>query len=249
MALLVNQAWSIQDGDCQGATASAASLLARDVVVVEAVPEDEVPALPDEEAMLVKQAFEQRRREFAAGRFCARAALLRLDRSVGFVGRRYDGSPDWPTGIVGSITHTKDYVAAAVALSSSYLGIGIDAEAAVPLPQSVARKVLTSKERLMCSSHDLTVKRLMETVMFSAKESTYKAWGTFAGARCGIRDVEIEIDESLRTFRATVSNAGEQLCILNGRFTLSKRCIVTTVVVPRGGSDSNARGFYAGHSW
>ena len=69
----------------------------------------------------------QREEEFQMGRFCAEKALQRLDPALPTrVSKNEDGSPRWPDGIVGSITHTQGFVSAAVARLQDYLGLGLD---------------------------------------------------------------------------------------------------------------------------
>ena len=46
------------------------------------------------------------------------------------VRRGADRAPQWPAGLVGSITHTVGYSAAVVARQGSLLSLGIDAESA-----------------------------------------------------------------------------------------------------------------------
>jgi 4'-phosphopantetheinyl transferase EntD len=58
-----------------------------------------------EEITLVARATEKRRREFTAGRECARAALAGLGLAAVPILRGYRGAPQWPDGVVGSITH------------------------------------------------------------------------------------------------------------------------------------------------
>src|ERR1041385_6463005 len=73
------------------------------------------------------RAVEMRRAEYVAGRYCALQALKQagLPASVpGSEGRL----PVWPHAIVGSITHKKGFVSAAVAPASRLAGIGIDCE-------------------------------------------------------------------------------------------------------------------------
>ena len=73
-----------------------------------------VPLHPQEEE-LVAQAAPKRRRDFALGRACARAALSDLGQPDAVIGQGENGAPLWPAGVVGSITHTKGYAAALVA--------------------------------------------------------------------------------------------------------------------------------------
>src|ERR1700761_3617241 len=74
----------------------------------------DVTLFPDEEALLGR-AVEKRRREFAAGRGCARRALAALGLPPAPLLPGEGGAPRWPDGVVGSITHCAGYAAAAVA--------------------------------------------------------------------------------------------------------------------------------------
>ncbi|MGD0128080.1 MAG: hypothetical protein ABSF46_22185 [Terriglobia bacterium] len=84
--------------------------------------------LLQEEEVSVLRAVPKRRREFAAGRCCAHAALRQLEVKHSPLPSRSDRTPAWPPLVVGSITHTSGYTAAAAALKYHILGIGIDAE-------------------------------------------------------------------------------------------------------------------------
>ena len=90
------------------------TLLAGPIEVVELRGGEPDPLLPAERAAL-GQVVDGRRRDFAAGRHCARRALARLVGSPEPILSGPDREPVWPQGIVGSITHCDGYRAAAVA--------------------------------------------------------------------------------------------------------------------------------------
>src|SRR5580692_7617313 len=69
-----------------------------------------------------------RRAEFVAGRLCAREALAALGAPSTRVPRGIDGAPEWPTGFVGSISHTAELAFAAVAPAAEARGLGLDVE-------------------------------------------------------------------------------------------------------------------------
>lgn len=127
------------------------------------------------------------RDEFAAARGCARAALARLHDSWGQVAipRQDDGAPQWPQGVVGSISHCTGLRVAAVAFDAHVAALGIDVELARPLPPEVADYVLDSSERRL-----LAAAGAVDTVGFSLKEALFKArwpqtrqWLDFTDAR------------------------------------------------------------------
>jgi len=58
-----------------------------------------------------------------------------------------DRRPQWPEEIVGSITHTAGFSAAAVGQRSRFAGIGIDAERVGSVTRDVWDQVLLPDER------------------------------------------------------------------------------------------------------
>src|SRR5438132_715206 len=109
------------------------------VVVVEATQAEWDSQLLPEEARLVATAVGRRRREFAAGRACARLALGRLGFPEAPLLSGPDRAPVWPEAAVGSITHCPGYCAAAVARRGAVRSLGIDAELHQPLRDADAR--------------------------------------------------------------------------------------------------------------
>ena len=73
-------------------------------------------------------ATEHRRNEFAAGRLLAHYLLKRHFGNDEMVRRGKMGAPQWPAGIVGSISHSNGQVAVALSTSSQYKSLGIDME-------------------------------------------------------------------------------------------------------------------------
>src|SRR5690242_12311145 len=82
------------------------------VAAAESFGDDPAAELFPQEFDSIARATELRRKEFATGRACARAALARLGRPSAAVLRGPGGAPQWPEGVVGSITHCVGYRAA-----------------------------------------------------------------------------------------------------------------------------------------
>jgi enterobactin synthetase component D len=120
----------------------------------------------------------ERIREFLAGRRCAAAALrdagaASLDVKVG--PRR---EPLWPSGYVGSITHSRSFVFAAVGRRAEVASVGVDSEPILDLVSlaSVASLTFHPAER------ERVAGRLdLATAVFSAKESLFKCLYPLAG--------------------------------------------------------------------
>lgn len=127
---------------------------------------DESLIAPEDKA--VARAVDARKREFARGRACARAALRSLGVSPLPVEVGTGRQPVWPRGFVGSITHGGGVIAAAVASTDHILALGIDIESTDPLPDSVRRAVVQPEDRLGDTEE-------ADKCVFSAKESVFKA--------------------------------------------------------------------------
>ena len=166
-------------------------------------------ALCDDEQAFISNSVTKRQLEFAAGRTCARNALTGLGVMPQPILRGSSRQPLWPSGIVGSITHCNGYCAAAVAFRSSMLGIGIDAEPNQLLPSSVYDHIFDNDEIPSESPRSgLCVDRLL----FSIKESIFKAWFPITGIWLDFKEVKVSIDLSSGIFRAKLlKSRGEEL--------------------------------------
>ena len=157
------------------------------------------PYAVEREAM--ERAVPSRRAEFVTGRSVARAALAELGVPAGPIARRPDRAPDWPPGIVGSITHTRGLCAAVVArhrgVLAPPLGLGIDVEVDAVIDDAVVQRVLTTRERAALGAST----GRDAVVAFSAKESLFKAINPLTGVWLEANDVEVELtrDDHLGT--------------------------------------------------
>lgn len=203
-------------------------LLPREVVSVEAF-EDIVGERPhpDEES-LIAGAMEKRRREFTTARRCARDALAGLgcERSAIFAGRKRE--PVWPVGVVGSITHCDGYRAAVCVRRPVLSSVGIDAEPHEPLPSGVLKSVTVPEERTALDALRLVDPSIhWDKLLFSAKESVYKALYPLAQRWLGFEDAAVSFDHA-GTFRARVLVEGP-ISELSGRFLVRQGLVLTAV--------------------
>ncbi|MEU1626511.1 4'-phosphopantetheinyl transferase superfamily protein [Streptomyces sp. NPDC020096] len=205
-------------------------------------PEGAGALLPQEEAVLVRSVA-KRRREFAGTRSCARRALavLGVPPTPILPGER--GAPRWPTGIVGSMTHRQGYCAAAVAYGTDLLAIGIDAEPDEPLPRQVRDTVVLSAERGWAvpgaAGPDSGVAVCRDRLLFSAKESVYKAWFPLTGRPLGFRDALVEPvaagasgEFRVRLLVPAPMVGGRPLPSFTGYWLVRDGLILTAVTVP-----------------
>ncbi len=219
------------------------SLFPQEVVALEATEEMwSGPLLPDEEACLSPRAVLKRRREFTAGRVCARAALRRLG-VVDFPLRAApDRMPLWPPGIVGSLSHCGDCCGVAVAREGAVAGLGLDVERARPLEDRVVAVVCSEKERVRIATLRGMPAGLGAMAVFCAKESAYKCHYPLARTFLDFHDVEIDLDPGRGTFTATILKARNQagcavppgVRVLRGRFAWNDAhvCAGVTLTAP-----------------
>ena len=192
---------------------------------------------PEEEALLTR-AVDKRRREFTTARHCARQALARLGVAPAPILPGLRGAPQWPEGVVGSITHCAGYRAAAVGPATALATVGIDAEPHDGLPDGVLRTIARGPEeahlRDLAARHPGTH---WDRLLFCAKEATYKAWFPLMREWLGFEDAEVTIDPGARTFtsRLLVAGpvvAGRRLDRFAGRFTTTPALIATAIAIP-----------------
>jgi len=181
------------------------------------------------EAAAVATADPLRRAEFAAGRAVARTALARLGVPAGPVLPGRAGEPRWPDGVVGSITHCPGYRACAVALARDVAAIGIDAEPCLALAGGLLESVAGAAERAWLAELSAASPGIpWDRVLFSAKESAYKAWYPYTGQRPGLRSATVQISAA-----GTFTAGGLPGAELTGRWLAGSGLILTAASVPR----------------
>jgi 4'-phosphopantetheinyl transferase EntD len=221
-------------------------LLPHGVVVVEAledVPGE--PSFPGEE-FLVVNSVESRRREFITARRCAREALAKLGYEPVPISAGRKREPLWPAGLVGSITHTTGFRAAAVASRSFLASIGIDTEQDERLPDGIEKAISVPGEPEMLAELSRAFPAThWSRLLFSAKESVYKAWYPLTGRQLGFEDARLSIDP-VGTFAAKLlvdgarTDGGPPLVELRGRFVVAHGLVATAVTVPSAYADARS---------
>ncbi|UXY24896.1 4'-phosphopantetheinyl transferase superfamily protein (plasmid) [Streptomyces cynarae] len=191
-----------------------------------------------EEERLVSSAVEARRKEFATVRMCARSALADIGMPPAPLLPGPQGAPIWPAGVVGSMTHCTGYRAAAVARAHDMQAVGVDAEPNAPLPDGLLALVTVSAERswlpeARASRPDVAWDR----VLFSLKESVYKAWYPLTRRVLDFGDIEARIDIGGGSFTATLrvpapTPGGARHPALEGGWLVRDGLIITATSVP-----------------
>ncbi|HEX6376096.1 MAG TPA: 4'-phosphopantetheinyl transferase superfamily protein [Allosphingosinicella sp.] len=146
------------------------------------------------EAGWMADAVEARRREFAAGRACARQALARLGVSDAGLGRSPDRSPIWPAGVVGSISHSRGFCVAVAARQRDVAALGMDVETAGPLEAGVEAMVCSAGELDALADQAGPLRSAGSKLLFCGKEALYKAYYPRHRTFLGFHDVEMAVD-------------------------------------------------------
>ncbi|MFF1640475.1 4'-phosphopantetheinyl transferase [Streptomyces sp. NPDC058246] len=223
-------------------------LLPESVVAVESYGDDgaEGAILYPEELALLTRAVEKRRREFTTVRACARRAMEKLGVPPGPVLPGERGAPQWPQGVIGSMTHCEGYSAAALARATDLASLGMDAEPHLALPEGVLDAVALPTEvgrldRLGAENPTVHWDRLL----FSAKESVYKAWFPLTRKWLDFSEADIDIVQGPASGGTALSGRfraqllvpgplvdGERVGAFDGRWTVQRGLLATVVTVP-----------------
>jgi len=198
---------------------------------------------PEEEAV-VARSVEKRRREFTTVRVCARAALARLGLPPAAVVPGPRGEPQWPPGVVGSMTHCDGYRAAAVARSHDLVAIGIDAEPNQPVSGGVLEAVSVAEERAWIARlRVVEPSTAWDRLLFCAKEAVYKAWFPLTGQPLEFEEARVTVDPTTRRFTARLLRRGagpddRWPTELAGRWLVGRGLVVTAIAIPPTARDS-----------
>ncbi|WP_042429494.1 4'-phosphopantetheinyl transferase family protein [Streptacidiphilus anmyonensis] len=209
------------------------------VTVDESRAQDEPVELFPAEVEHIAHSVPRRQQEFRAVRACARRALAALGLAPVPLVPGPRGEPVWPAGVVGSMTHCAGYRAAALAPAEAVLTLGIDAEVDEPLPDGVLEAVALPEELPMLAAlrrADPTVHA--DRLLFSAKESVYKAWFPLARKMLDFTEAALTLDPD-GTFAARLLvpgpvAEGRRLAGFEGRWIAVDGLVATAITVPRG---------------
>ena len=173
---------------------------------------------PEESSLVPAETSGNRKEQFRLGRAAAHLAL----KQIGFLDppavlRGKNREPLWPEGVSGSITHSGHWAIAAVVRHEFAAGIGIDLQSlAVPEKMDIALRICTPKEMVhIAQSVEKRRERLL--VIFSAKESCFKAFAPIADKFLGFHDVELLWKDEKQEFQ------GELLIDLSSAYRAHSR--------------------------
>jgi 4'-phosphopantetheinyl transferase EntD len=203
-------------------------------VVVVATREMSAGSLAASERTGTERMVESRLREYTLGRVCARDALSKLGMPVSGIPRGPDRLPQWPPGVVGSISHCDGLCVAVVAHRVDCGAIGIDAEPAIPLDHELHDSVCRPAEWDHLQGLPCLPGIDWPKVVFSVKESFYKAWFPVTGKSLDFTDVELTVDPVEKRVEFSVLLDDDHAAwggLARGRFEILEGYLVTGVTM------------------
>ena len=136
-----------------------------------------------------------RQRDFLLGRACAHHALSAFQLGHVPILKNEKNAPLWPPSMVGSITHTENWAAAAVGKLEHVQGIGIDLENLNrTVHKHLQKRICVPQEcESLAQYPDQQATRLLK-ILFSAKESIFKCFDPFTEVYLHFQDAQIVFD-------------------------------------------------------
>lgn len=210
-------------------------LFPKTVVTAETTVFPPIGVLHPAELRYVRDAVRHRKREYAAGRACARAGLAELGISDVTLLSGDDRLPIWPPGIAGSITHTNSYCAAAIVPTDLARSIGLDAEPNEPLDPELFPYVCSPSELLWLGARARSEQdqgRLAK-LLFSIKEAVFKCQYPITRRYLEFDEVQVILDLNSAAFRAGVaSHESLNGLSFSGNYLLTPDLILAGVLFP-----------------
>lgn len=184
----------------------------------------------------IRRAVAKRRAEFLAGRLCVADAMAALGVNPAPVAIGAQRAPAWPHGLVGSISHAEGLALAAVARNDQVHALGIDCERLLcaATVAEVSASVLRAEERRWAATLAPCARQRFVTLVFSAKESLFKALYPSVNAYFDCQDAEVfAVDADRFQVRlARTLNAGwRQGQCFTGRYRTCGQHMATLLVV------------------
>lgn len=152
------------------------------------------PELAADCAIDLPKATVKRQAEFLAARLCARKAL-RIQTGLDSVPAQQENSriPLWPAHSCGSMSHSHSLAVALVGDCHNWQGFGLDIEKPLNLKraQRLAKSILTTDEYDIYDHLDSAQQAMYLTVVFSFKESLFKALNPLTNTYFSFHDAQV----------------------------------------------------------
>jgi enterobactin synthetase component D len=156
----------------------------------------------------------KRQAEYFFGRLAAKFSMSRLLVTPTEVKIGDLRQPVWPSGLIGSISHTNSIAASLVLRKEYYKFVGIDVEYIGALDESTAlsARVINKREHAyLMTFNKLSMKSLL-TIVFSAKESFFKGAFRSVGRYFDFSSVTVTnlcLDQGILTLSLTETLSGD----------------------------------------
>ena len=150
------------------------NLLPKNITIQHSAIGDVEGELLPQEAKLVERAVTKRVDEFTTGRLLARQALQAHGIQNFPLLADSKRCPIWPTGMVGSITHTNEFCIVALAQMDSIFSLGIDAESVDRVKPDLWSMLLTEREKAYLDDFSPEQACHWASAIFSLKEAFFK---------------------------------------------------------------------------
>ncbi len=149
-----------------------------------------VEVLLPTEAEIAASYGSKRLSDFCTGRYCLRSCtnLLGFNGEI-LIGDR--GMPLLPTGIVGSVSHSKVLSGAVAASTEDFLALGLDVESNGRIGRDMWHLLFNEAESGFLNSLSFEDQVLTATKYFSAKEAFYKMQYPLSRIYLDFHDVEM----------------------------------------------------------
>lgn len=178
----------------------------------------------------------KRQAEYLAGRHAARCCLQELGVGAKPVPIGDNRSPQWPEGTIGSITHSDNQAICIAKLreTGEFLGIDIENWLESSCAMKIRQIVLTPSDNLVLANHPLTERQLV-TLLFSAKESIFKALYPFVNEYFGFDVVDVvEINLNQKYVNLMLNQTLSKSCraglVLKVIFEFNKDYVLTRLI-------------------
>lgn len=191
---------------------------------------------------------DRRRAEYLAGRYAADFLLRKLGYYDFVLHSGYDRAPCWPAGICGALAHSGNTALCAIHTCDIVSGIGIDVEYLI----SVERSALI--QHAICHTGELNVLSILQpeqraTLIFSAKESLFKAIYPQLGIYFGFHDAEmVSLERSSSRFvlrlRRQLSTKFWEGKLFEGHYRFESEKVITIIFTHGNENDFFFKGEY-----
>lgn len=187
----------------------------------------------------IGQSVARRVGEFTAGRLCVRRAAVDLGIDAFTLRVGADRSPQWPSSLIGSITHTEGFRGAVLARRGTLRALGVDAEVIGRVTPELWPQICTPAEAAWLYSLADAQRASAAALIFSAKEAFYKCQYPLTHAWLDFHDLSMNPlvirsgspqDFSLCANTSRAGGAGT-LLPLQGRYTIAGTLMLTAVTL------------------